>query len=530
VASKKVSLFEAISKYRGERLTKMKGKPVTKVLLVEDNPGDARLLKMMLEEQELQCFELTHVDCMSAAEQHLSQHAVSIILLDLGLPDVNGLDAIHRAHASAPRIPLVVLTGFDDGSFSALALREGAQDYLIKGQIETRGLLRAMRYATERKRMERLKDEFVSSVSHELRTPLTSISGSLGLLIGKWSSQMPDGVGRLLEIAHSNSQRLVRLVNDILDIEKMESGQVVFNFVRVDARTLVEHVIDANRVFAENHGVRVRLEESSVVADVRADSDRLTQVMTNLLSNAIKFSPAGGEVVLAIEHDADTVRLSVRDHGPGIADDFKPRIFERFAQADATDARQKAGTGLGLSIVKQIVDRLGGKVKFSDAIGGGTVFCVELLSWTHLTRIAIDYNSEQTALRILLCDDDVQAATALRQSFRDAGIATDFAYTATDAITCATTRKYSAILVDLQLPGSDGIVLIMRLREFPACQDMPIIVVSADANRGRSDSRASKLKVLEWLNKPADFDQLIQLLTQSGIYSSIEGRLASHAS
>ena len=136
--------------------------------------------------------------CMRDAEKHLAKHAVDIILLDLGLPDAEGLEAIRRARAAAPRIPLVVLTGLDDESLAAQALQKGAQDYLIKGQIETRGLLRALRYAIERKRLERMKDEFVSTVSHELRTPLTSISASLGLLMASVAGTLPDPAARLL--------------------------------------------------------------------------------------------------------------------------------------------------------------------------------------------------------------------------------------------------------------------------------------------------------------------------------------------
>ena len=132
----------------------MSKESITRLLLVEDNPGDARLLREMFNEQGSHNTELTHVECMSEAEKHLAEHAVDIILLDLGLPDAQGLEAVRRAHAAAPRVPLVVLTGLDDESLAAQALQEGAQDYLIKGQIETRGLLRALRYAIERKTME----------------------------------------------------------------------------------------------------------------------------------------------------------------------------------------------------------------------------------------------------------------------------------------------------------------------------------------------------------------------------------------
>ncbi len=233
----------------------------------------------------------------------------------------------------------------------------------------------------ERKRLERLQDEFVSTVSHELRTPLTSIAGALSLLVGNAGNTLPAPTLRLLSIAQANSQRLVRLVNSILDMEKIESGKVVFILERVEARALAEQAIEANRGFAEGFGVRIRLDAASDAGELRGDPDWLVQVVTNLLSNAIKFSPPGEEVVVAIETRSGTVRVSVRDHGHGVPDDFKTRIFEKFAQADASDARQKGGTGLGLSIVKQIVTRLGGEVGFGDAPGGGAIFHVELPAW-----------------------------------------------------------------------------------------------------------------------------------------------------
>jgi PAS domain S-box-containing protein len=235
----------------------------------------------------------------------------------------------------------------------------------------------------ESARVERLKDDFVATVSHELRTPLTSIAGSLALLIGNAGGQLPESASRLLAIAYTNSQRLVRLINDILDVEKIESGKVIFAVKRIDVRGIIEQAIEANRGFAEGYGVRIRLEPGTSACELAADPDWVVQVVTNLLSNAIKFSKRGQEVTVSIKKHKDKIRVSVRDHGCGIPDDFKPRIFEKFAQADASDARQKGGTGLGLSIVKQIVTRLGGEVSFADAEGGGTVFHVDLPDWNH---------------------------------------------------------------------------------------------------------------------------------------------------
>jgi signal transduction histidine kinase len=383
------------------------------LLIIEDNPGDARLLREMLRENGACLAELIIAQTMAEAAERLGKHSVDIILLDLGLPDAEGLAAIRRARTAAPSVPLVVLTCMDDEALAAQSLQEGAQDYLIKGQIESRGLLRALRYAAERKRLERLKDEFVSTVSHELRTPLTSIAGSLGLLMGTVKAELSKPASRLLKIAHSNSERLVRLVNDILDMEKLASGRVSFDLKKIDIGPLVQQAVEAINDLAKDLGVNVRVVTSGdATAYVRADSDRFVQVMTNLLSNALKFTVPQSEVLVSVDKQegTDIVRVSVRDHGPGIPADFRSRIFERFAQADATNARRKGGTGLGLSIVKQIVDRLGGEVGFCDARGGGTVFYVELPRWGSKadvwreTRIEAKLPDSESSLATLLED------------------------------------------------------------------------------------------------------------------------------
>ncbi len=365
---------------------------------------------------------------------------------------------------------------------------------------------------SKRKRVERLKDEFVATVSHELRTPLTSIAASLGLLAGGAAAQLPGNVGRLIGIAHANSRRLVRLINDILDVEKIEFGKVAFNLGRVDVRSLIERTIEANREFANGFGVRLRLDAGSGESDVTADSDRLTQVVTNLISNAVKFSPAGQEVIVAIQARDDAIRITVRDHGPGIPDHFKPRVFEKFAQADATDARQKGGTGLGLSIVKQIVAKLDGEVGFDDAPGGGTIFHVDLPLWKSPISGESAPGRGQSDSRLLICDDYPPAANLLAEQLGKVGFICDIATTGGEAAERAAATHYVAILIDLQLPDCDGISLIQQLRAQPQNQDTPIVVVSADPDRGRDDTRSSSLHVLDWFQKPVDIDRLARLI------------------
>ncbi len=236
----------------------------------------------------------------------------------------------------------------------------------------------------ERKRLERMQDEFVATVSHELRTPLTSIAASLGLLRVGAGANLPQSAAHLLEIAEGNCQRLVRMVNDILDVKKLDAGQTKFQFQRYPARALLEKAIDANQGVAASCGVALRQDATGVDVMLYVDPDRFIQVVTNLIGNALKFSPAGDEVVVALARRGDDVRIGVRDHGPGIPEEFKPRIFEAFAQAES--AGKKGGSGLGLSIVRRLVTGMHGSIGFADAEGGGTVFYVDLPNADHLTR------------------------------------------------------------------------------------------------------------------------------------------------
>lgn len=235
-----------------------------------------------------------------------------------------------------------------------------------------------VRDVTERHEMERLKKEFISTVSHELRTPLTSIRGSLGLVLGAMAAQLPEQVRQLLRIAADNTTRLIAMINDLLDIEKIESGRMEFHLEAVDLVKIVGTALEENRHYAVDSGVTFRLQGNPPTCPVLADPSRLTQVMANLLSNAAKFSPRDGTVEVAVEQRDSRARVSVRDHGPGVPEKFRSRIFQKFAQGDSSDTRKRGGTGLGLAIARQIVHTLGGTIGYQPAEGGGTIFFFEL--------------------------------------------------------------------------------------------------------------------------------------------------------
>jgi PAS domain S-box-containing protein len=231
-----------------------------------------------------------------------------------------------------------------------------------------------------RKRVERMKDEFIATVSHELRTPLTSISASLALLADGMAGELPPGARGLVDVANASSERLVRLVGDVLDLQKIEAGQMDVRRELQPLLPVAQAALEAMGCLAGQAGVALVCHAAPGAARLRAaiDRDRITQVLTNLLSNAVKFSQRGGTVTLALEGHAGWVRIAVSDHGAGIPEHFRARVFHRFAQADGADSRRQGGTGLGLSICKSIVEEHGGRIRFDSVQGEGTTFYVEL--------------------------------------------------------------------------------------------------------------------------------------------------------
>jgi PAS domain S-box-containing protein len=363
-----------------------------------------------------------------------------------------------------------------------------------------RVIVAIVRDASERKRVDRMKNEFVSTVSHELRTPLTSIAGSLGLLSGGAGGTLSDTAQRLISIAHRNSQRLIRLINDILDLEKIAAGKLTFAHAPVAMREVAAEAIEANQAYAQEHGVSVVLEPGSVDSIVVGDRDRLMQVVTNLLSNAIKFSSAGGTVRVSIAPLKDMIRLSVADNGPGIPVEFRERVFMKFAQADTSDTRSKGGTGLGLAVAKELVERHDGRLSFETQVGRGTVFHVDLPAAETQTTSAGD----ESAGEILIVEDDRDTAEVLRDMLARSGFSVALAATAKDAEAKAGNPAMRVVLVDLGLPDRDGISLIRSLRANERTRRIPIIVVTARKRDAAGAAEADALEVLDWIEKPVD--------------------------
>ena len=370
------------------------------VLLVEDSAGDARLLREMFRTEKPGSFVLTHVERMSDAISHLAQGGTDIVLLDLGLPDGHGLDTVRRAQAAAPNVPLIVLTGLDDEALAARAMNEGAQDYLIKGQIENRALPRALRHAIERNRMRaetellrkqqlQLKDEFLSHVSHELRSPLTAIYQFVSILLDGLAGGLNPKQREYLACTLKNSQQLKSMIDDLLEVARAPGAKPRIEPQLTSIPELIVETVATLQETAAAKGIQLSWDIAPHVTSAFADPTRVRQILIILLDNALKFTPENGVVKVQArvsEKDPEFLLIEVTDSGCGIPTDMTEKIFERLYQAPDTGLAGRRGLGLGLHICKELVVRHGGQIWAASQPGKGSTlsFTVPVFSLANL--------------------------------------------------------------------------------------------------------------------------------------------------
>ena len=361
----------------------------------------------------------------------------------------------------------------DEGGNGELARLAAVFDRLALAVAEREQILRSD--ILQLRELEQMKSAFVSTVSHELRTPLTSVRGALGLVLGGAAGEVAPKTRDLLRIAHQNTERLIRLINDILDIEKLESGHLVLRRERCDLAGLARTTIAALDAFAAEHDVRVVLDAAPAEqVVVVADADRLVQVATNLVSNAVKFSPKGATVRVGVAMADGSARLTVSDDGPGIPVEFQSRIFGRFQQADSSGSRAHGGTGLGLAIVRSITELHGGTVRFETAPGAGTTFIVELPVETPATLHAAGPDARGD--RILLVDSDPDMRRILEALCAPLGEVVAVS-SLEEGWRVASERRFDAVVAD---PAGDpeGLAFLRRLRTLPRFDGVPMLVFS----------------------------------------------------
>jgi len=362
------------------------------ILLVEDNLADARLLREMFSKEKPGSFEFIHFLRMTEALNHLAKSTVDIVLLDMGLPDAHGMDTVRLTHAAAPGVPVIVLTGLDDEAVAAEAMKEGAQDYLIKGQIENRALPRALRHAIERHRLQtetdairiqqlQFKDEFLSHVSHELRSPLTAIYQFVTILLDGLAGELKRDQQDYLAIVLRNVKQLESMINDLLEVTRVQAGKLTIEIQSTSVCDAITYAVNTLQGAATAKGINLSSEVDSELPMVSADPTRLRQILIILVDNAIKFTPANGAVKIQarmLEEDPNLLILEVSDSGCGIRPEMTERIFERLFQAQDPALAGRKGLGLGLYICKELVTRQGGRIWASSTPGVGSIFFVTL--------------------------------------------------------------------------------------------------------------------------------------------------------
>lgn len=397
---------------------------------------------------------------------------------------------------------------------------------------EITGYLGIARDISEIKRIDQMKTEFISTVSHELRTPLTAISGALGILVNGLAGALTEQSARMIQIAHNNSQRLIHLVNDLLDMEKLVAGKMHFDLQPHMLLPLLQQSIEANAAFAAQYGVSYQL-ESNVDVKVTVDSQRLLQVLANYLSNAAKFSPLNDQVKIFFELRFGSVRVVVADNGPGIPENFRTRLFQKFSQADSSDTRQKGGTGLGLAICKEIIERMGGKVGVDSTPGKGASFYFDLPCEDATQKVpATRVEPGKTKPHLLIVEDDQETAEVLATVLGAQGLDVDRAMNGQTALEQLQLRDYDLVTLDLNLPDMYGIDIVEQLRKQELHQQtrkMPIIIITGAVDEGKQRLAVlGENKSIYWLQKPlvnGELDAVINMALQQLGSSSVEAQL-----
>jgi PAS domain S-box-containing protein len=361
----------------------------------------------------------------------------------------------------------------------------------------------------------RLKSEFLANFSHEIRTPLNGIIGYCDLLAREEGGRLTPHGRRDLQVVKSNAKTLLALINDILDLSKIEAGHVETVRETVDVAALVDECIATVREFLKGKTVDVYANVAPEVSTVETDALKLRQILLNLLTNAAKFTDTG-EIVVEVKAATSGIIVTVEDTGSGIAAEHLPFIFEKFRQLDGSSTRKVGGTGLGLAIVRELCRILGGAIDVKSTVGRGSVFTVNLptgVSPSAVTVISAPITSRDkpTGASVLVVDDDPLVHQLLKTELEREGMRVLLASDGVSAMTIARQHRPSAIVLDIQLPKLDGWTVLAELKNDPLLASIPIIIISIEEQRAKGFA----LGACEYLVKPIDADRLVSIVSRS---------------
>jgi signal transduction histidine kinase len=556
-----------------------------KVLLVEDNRGDVDLISELLARDAFTLLDISSVDRLEQALECVAADGFDIVLLDLGLPDSFGLDTLRAMRRQAAKLPIIVLTGNNDERTGLAAIREGAQDFLVKGEIDTNLLSRSIKYAVQRSQAENAvkelndtleeriaertaqltlanealkveiaertraeealqqaketaeaatgaKSQFLANMSHELRTPMTGILGMLDLIV---SDELGVQQRQYLETAQASARSMVRILNDILDLTKIEMGKFSVEERPFLLRECVENAYNVLLPIARSKGLALTFSlGDDVPPALEGDQTRLTQVLTNLVGNAVKFTDVG-EVAIRVSSGGArpggkfAVTFGVSDTGIGIPEGKQDLLFKVFSQVDQSHSRNYGGTGLGLAISKEIVERMGGELKFTSAVGkGSTFFCTVCLGEASLPPrtayqpgracLASDIlgKSDTRRPRLLIAEDDQTIRMVLGGMLERSRFEAEFAENGQAVVEKWQQGSFDLILMDVQMPGMNGFQATAAIRgeEHTRGGHIPILAMTAHALKEDKD-RCLEAGMDGYISKPIDFKECLQLIRAS---------------
>ncbi len=375
-----------------------------KILLIEDDPAEARLLKEVLKSFNLQLFSLVHVNRLQTALEKLKGERFDVILLDLTLPDSQGLSSVETLVRQAPNLPIVVLTNTNDDNLAIEAVRRGAQDYLIKRKINVDVLVRSIQYAIERQRasellreanenlanqvqrktdelikareIDRLKSELVSMFSHDFRSPLTTVLSCADLLQNKGDLLTEEKKVHLFDLLRGASKNMAQLLDEVLLVGRADSGTSECNLAPLDLEFLCRQVVDEQQLVADKKQIEIIFVSQGACPESVWDESLLRHILSNLLSNAIKYSPDNSKVKFELISEEQQVVFRIQDWGIGIPKSDIPLLFEPFHRA--SNVKRIPGTGLGLAIVKSCVETHQGYIALESEVGIGSIFTVTI--------------------------------------------------------------------------------------------------------------------------------------------------------
>jgi Signal transduction histidine kinase len=508
-----------------------------RVLLLEDDPADARLVEHMLRRIGPAKFEVVTVGRLLQATARLAQGDIQVVLADLSVPDSSGLATLTGLTRAAPDLAVVVLTGNDDDSQAIEALKHGAQDYLVKGRGDAHMLSRVIRYAIERKAGERAlteardraelaaqaKSVFLATVGHEVRTPLNGILGMARLLL---DTPLDVKQRTFAETVVSSGELLLGLVNDILDFSRLEAEGLTLESVAFDIIDMVDELrlMMAPRAAEKGLTLGCRIADD-VPAFVEGDPLRLRQVLLNLVGNAIKFTERGSvtisiELLDSLDDGRVALRFAVSDTGIGIPDAARADMFTEFSQADSSITRRFGGTGLGLAICKRLVTLMGGEIGYDSEAGEGSQFWfVVALASAEAAEpedVPVETRDDGPCCHVLLVDDnpvnrEVASGLLQRHGHRVTSVEDGAA-----AVEAMRDGAFHLVLLDMHMPGMDGLETGRRIRALgkPAAQT-PMWLLTA--NPLENDARLWRDAGFDGcLAKPFRVEEVVRILSHQG--------------